>query len=84
MRKLVFAICKQRCRSVYASVHLISTFAVPFLGSIIPAILAIIPILAKSKLSRPLLVSMAEQVSLSLAWSQIAEGGFSRDMADLI
>ena len=42
---------------------LISTFVVRYLDSIIP-------ILAKSKVSRLLLVSVVEQASLSIPWSQ--------------
>ena len=52
----------QRC-------SLISTFVVHYLDSLIP-------ILAKSKISRLYLVSVAEQASLSLTWSQTPKTGF--------
>ena len=54
----------------YASPRsLISAFVVRCLDSIIP-------ILAKSKISRLLLVSVAEQASLSLTWWRIPQTGF--------
>ena len=63
MRKPVLAICEQqRC-------SLISTFVVCYLDSIIP-------ILAKSKISRLQLVSVAEQAGLSLTWSETPKAGF--------
>ena len=49
--------------------NLISPFVVCCLDSIIP-------ILAKSKISRLWLVSVAEQASLSLTWSQTPKTGF--------
>ena len=55
---------------------LISTFIVRCLDSILP-------ILAISEISRLLLVSVAEQVRLSLIWSEPAEDRFSRDVAQL-
>ena len=48
---------------------LFSTFVVRYLDSIIP-------ILAKSKISRLQLVSVAEQVSLSLTWWEMPKTGF--------
>ena len=56
---------------------LISTFVVCCLDSIIP-------ILAKSKISRLKLVSIAEQARLSLTWWQMPEDTFSRDVAQMI
>ena len=55
---------------------LISTFVVRCLDSIIH-------ILAKSKNSRLLLASAAEQVGLSITWSKTPEDRFSRDEAQL-
>ena len=55
---------------------LISTFVVRCVDSIIP-------ILAKSKISRLWLVSVAEQAGLSLTWSQTPEDRFSHDVAHL-
>ena len=54
---------------------LISTFVVGCLDSITP-------LLAKSKISRLQLVSIAEQAILSLTWSQMPK--FSRDVAQMI
>ena len=48
---------------------LISAFVVRCLDSIIP-------VLAKSKFSRLWLVSVAEEVGLSLSWSQTPKTGF--------
>ena len=55
---------------------LISAFVVHFLNSIIP--LVSIP-----KISRLWLVSVIEQASLSLTWSQTPKTGFSRDEAQM-
>ena len=55
---------------------LISTFIVRYLE--------LIPIIAKSKISRLQLVSVAEQAGLCLPWSQIPEVTFSRDGAQII
>ena len=43
----------------------------------------IIPILAKSKISRLQLVSVAELADLRLTWSHTSEDRFSRDMAHI-
>ena len=62
MRKPVSSICEQqRCRLACASAQSVqlSTFVVHYLDSVIP-------ILAKSKISRLYLVSVAEQAGLSL------------------
>ena len=56
---------------------LISTFVVRCLDSMIC-------ILARSKVSRFWLVSVAEQAGLNLTWSKIPEDTFSRDVAQLI
>ena len=58
---------------------LISAFVVRCLDSIIP-------LLAIADISRPLLVSSAEQASLSLTWSQTLEDRFYmyRDVAHVI
>ena len=48
---------------------LISTFVVRYLDSTAP-------ILAKSKISRRLLVSVAEQAGLNLPWSETPKTGF--------
>ena len=64
MRKPVLAIYEQqRCRPACAS------FVIRYLDSIIP-------ILAKSKISRLQLISIAEQTSLSLTWSETQKTGF--------
>ena len=64
MRKPVYAIYEQqRCRSACASAQSDYTFVVCYLDSIIP-------ILAKSTISRLCLVSVAEQAGLSLSWSE--------------
>ena len=55
---------------------LISAFVVRCLDSMISK-------LAKPKISRPYLVSVAEQVGLSLTWSQTPEGTFPRDVAHI-
>ena len=63
---------------------LISTFVVRCIDRIIPLVSVIPePIHAISKVSRLLLASKAEQVGLSLTWSQTPEDTFSRDMAQL-
>ena len=69
MRIPVFALCEQRCRWACALRSLISTFDVHCSDSIIP-------LLAKSNLSRLYLVSEAEQAGLSLTWSQTPKTGF--------
>ena len=56
---------------------LISIFVIRCLDSIIP-------ILAKSKLSRLMLVSVVEQAGLNVTWSQISEDRFSRDDAQIV
>ena len=61
MRKPVYAICEQQRRR--------SVFVVRCLDSIMP-------ILAKSKISRLEIVSVAEQAGLSLLWSQTPKTGF--------
>ena len=53
----------------YANNSLISAFVVRCLD-------IITPILAKSKISRLQLVSVAEQTGLSLTWSKILKTGF--------
>ena len=53
---------------------LISAFIVCCLASMIP-------ILSKSKISRLLLVAVAEQAGLNLTWSQIPEDRFSHEVA---
>ena len=58
-------------------ISLISTFVVRCRYSIIP-------LLAKSKISGPLLVSEAEQAGLSLTWPQILIDRFSCDVAQFI
>ena len=68
MRKPVLAICEQqRCRSACASAqsdqHLCCLHFV-----------SIIPLVTISKISRLKLISVAEQASLSLTWSQIRRG----------
>ena len=66
-------------KSAYQPAHphsLISVFVVRWLDSIIPK-------LAKSKVSRQELVSVAEQAGLSLTWSQTPENRFSHDVAQL-
>ena len=55
---------------------LISAFVVRCLDSIVP-------ILAKSKISRLYLISVGEQAGLSLTWSQTPEDTFSHDEADI-
>ena len=73
MKKHVLVICKQqRCRSACIcaqSDHLISTIVVRYLDSIIP-------ILAKSKISRLQFISVDEQAGLSLTWSETLKTGF--------
>ena len=73
MKKPVYAMCKQqRCRSVCVADHprsLISAFVVRRLDSIIP-------LLAKSNISRIQLASVAEQTDLNLTWSQTPKTGF--------
>ena len=70
MRKPVYAICEQqKRRSACASAHLISAFVVRYLDSMIP-------LLAIAEISRLQLVSVAEQVGLSLKWSQTPMTGF--------
>ena len=77
MRKPVFVICEQqRCRSACTLRSLTSAFVVRCLDSIIP-------ILAKSEISRLKLASVVEQAGLSLAWSQIPKHRFSHDVAHL-
>ena len=66
---LSYGICEQQRRR---SRSLISAFVVLCLDSVIP-------ILAKSKISRLLLVSVAEQAGLSLTGLQNPEERFSRD-----
>ena len=56
---------------------LISTFVVRCLDSMIC-------ILALSKVSRFLLVSVAEQAGLNLTWLKIPEDTFSRDVAHVV
>ena len=55
---------------------LISAFVVHCLDNIIP-------VLVIAEISRPWLVSVPEQASLSLTWSQTPEDRFSRDRAQL-
>ena len=76
--------CKKTCFMPYASnkaadqpahpCSLSSAFVVRCLDSIIS-------ILAIAKISRLSLVSVSEQAGLSLTWSHISEGRFSRDGA---
>ena len=63
MRKLVYAICEQQRRS------LISAFVVCCLDSTVS-------LLAIAEISRPYLVSSAEQAGLTLTWSQTPKTGF--------
>ena len=66
MRKPIYSIREQqRCRSA-------SAFVVRCLDRIVP-------VLAIAKISTPLLVSSAEQASLSLNWSRITDR-FSHDV----
>ena len=66
MRKPAFAICEQqRCTSMQSDQHLCFR-----------CLESIISILAISKISRLELVSVAEQASLSLTWSQTLKTGF--------
>ena len=50
---------------------------------VVCCLVIIIPKLAKSKISRLKLVSVAEHNGLSLTWSQTPEDRFSRDAAQL-
>ena len=59
------------------SCSLISTFVVRCLDSMLC-------ILALCKVSRFLLVSVAEQAGLSLTWSKIPEDTISRDVAQMV
>ena len=69
MRKPVLAIHEQqRCRSACASMQ---SDSAPLLFTT-----SIIPILAKSKISRLQFVSVAEQTSLSLIWSETPKTSF--------
>ena len=61
MRKPDYAICEQQRRR--------SDYVVRWLDSIIS-------LLAKAEISRPYLVSVAEQSGLSLTWSQTPKTGF--------
>ena len=54
----------------------IITFVVRYLDSIIP-------LLAKSNISRLWLISVAEQAGLSLTWSETTKTGFSHDVAHI-
>ena len=45
---------------------------------------SIIPLLAIAEISTPYLVSLAEQVGLSLNWSQTPKTGFSHAVAQII
>ena len=74
MRKPVYAICKQGRRRSACAPAQISAFVVRCLDSKIP-------LLYIAEISRPLLVSSAEQASLSLNWSQTPKIGFCRDVA---
>ena len=56
---------------------LIKAFVVCYLDSIIP-------LLAIAEISRLLLVSVAEQVGLSLTWSETPDDRFSHDVAHFI
>ena len=70
MRKPVFPFANNKGADQPAHPRsLISAFVVCYLDSIIP-------ILVKSKISRLQLVSIAEQASLSLTWSQTLKTGF--------
>ena len=69
MRKPVFALCEQqRRRSACASTQSDQRLCFRCLDSIIP-------LLAIAEISSLLLVSVAEQVSLSLTWSQTPKTG---------
>ena len=71
MKKPVLAICEQqRCRSACASAQSDQHLCCSLLRSYIT------PLVSISKLSRLWLVSVAEQVSLSLIWSQTPKIGF--------
>ena len=70
MRKPGYEVCKQQSADQPAHLRsLISAFVFRYLDSIMP-------ILAKSKISRPLLASVTEQAGLSLSWSQPSMTGF--------
>ena len=70
MRKSAFAVCEQQSADQPAHLcSLISAFVVHCLDSIIP-------LLAIAEISRPMLVSSAEQAGLSLTWSQTPKTGF--------
>ena len=72
---LSYAICEQqRRRSACACTQSDRHLCFRWLAGIIP-------ILAKSKMSRLQLVSLAEQAGLSLTWSETSEDRFSRDEA---
>ena len=71
MRKPVYAIC-EKTKGADQRAHpriLISAFVIRCLDSIIP-------LLAITEISRPLLVSSAEQAGLGLNWSQTLTTGF--------
>ena len=77
MRKPIMPYANNKCADQPAHPRsLISTFVVRFLDSIVH-------MLAKSKISRLQLVSVAEQAGLSLTWSHTAEDWFSRDVAHI-
>ena len=70
MRNPIYAICEQqRRRSACASAQSDHAFVVRCLNSRIP-------LLAIAEISRLQLVSVAEQVGLSLSWSQTPKTGF--------
>ena len=70
IRKPMFAICEQQtCRSACAATQSYQRLFVSCLDRIIS-------ILAKSKISRFQIVSVAEQAGLSLSWLQIPKSGF--------
>ena len=77
MRKPFYVKCEhQRRRSAYASAQYDQHRCFCCLGSIIPLVsICEIPSLQ--------LISVAEQVSLSLTWSQTPEDSFSRDEAQM-
>ena len=70
MRKPVYAICKhQRRRSAFTSAQYDQGFVIRCLDSIIP-------LLGIAKISRPELISVAEQTSLGLNWSETQKTDF--------
>ena len=78
MRKPVYAIYEQQrfrshCASTQSGHHCF----------LFTALISIIPIVAKPKLSSLSLVSVAELSGLSLTWSHTTEDRFSRDEAQI-